>query len=69
MIEAKFPVGTIVRLISGGPNMTVEELIQGQYQTQKAYSGIVKCVWFPIPDLTKEWRGNFKQDTLLKVQI
>lgn len=42
--DREFKVGTIVKLKSGGPDMTVEEVCI-HYATQKP-DGDVRCQWF-----------------------
>jgi uncharacterized protein YodC (DUF2158 family) len=52
----QFPKGTMVRLISGGPNMTVNDYHD--------FDGSVTCVWFSGKKLE---RGNFARETLVLV--
>jgi uncharacterized protein YodC (DUF2158 family) len=52
----EFKVGDVVRLKSGGPRMTIEEL--GDYSTMGvAGHDQAKCVWF---EGTKHLRGVFE---------
>lgn len=60
-LKHNFVVGDIVRLKTGGPNMTVDEV--------KDYSCM--CVWFaPVPDERMwdgPWRTHFNHTVLEKV--
>lgn len=56
---AQFPVGTIVKLRSGGPDMTVEEICL-RYDTQQP-TGEVDCQWFAGKKLEK---GRFPVESL-----
>lgn len=55
----KFTVGTIVKLNSGGPDMTVEEVCL-RYDTKEP-TGNVDCQWFAGKKLEK---GRFPVDSL-----
>ena len=56
----KFKTGDIVRLKSGGPNMTVETLMAGTYKT-----GNYLCQWFSGTSLKQ---GYFPHDSLKPVK-
>ena len=55
MAEQELKVGDIVRLKSGGPKITVEQLGEN-YGKQQAW-----CIWF---DGTKKMEGVFPPDAL-----
>ncbi|RQV96945.1 DUF2158 domain-containing protein [bacterium] len=54
---SEFKVGDIVRLKSGGPDMTIES-------TNSLYSGDYDCQWFAGKKLET---GSFKEETLIAV--
>lgn len=55
-------VGDVVRLRSGGPEMTV------QAKAESAKVEAVACVWFPQTNSCEPMRHNFSVDTLEKVR-
>lgn len=55
----QFAVGTIVKLKSGGPDMTIKEVVVG-YTTKKP-TGDVICQWFAGKGLQQ---GTFPTDSL-----
>lgn len=64
-MEIKFKVGDVVRLKSGGPEMTIEEIdytipSKGSGST---FTGYVYCKWFIGNELKN---GRFHQDSLNK---
>lgn len=59
-----FNIGDVVTLKSGGPKMTVDEIVQ-QYENAKPIEGFnCKCAWFVNTELKTEW---FDQLSLKKV--
>lgn len=66
-MEPKFKIGDIVRLISGGPDMTINKLkfeCIGESDKYKP-SGYYECVWFEENQLS---HFTFHEDTLV-IQI
>jgi len=54
----QWKVGDVVRLLTGGPNMTVN----GFYHEQEGVEGVfVHCLWFSGTELKE---GRFRPDTL-----
>jgi len=65
-IERKFKVGDKVKLKSGGPDMTVQNVYDDPKNPfLKEYGGLVKCTWFN--DKNIRLTDDFNQDTLDKV--
>ncbi len=56
MDEKKFSVGDVVRLKSGGPNMTIIE-------TEKISEQYVTCQWFDGDN--KPQKENFRKEALI----
>lgn len=54
-----FKVGDVVRLKSGGPNMTIEMDAESNYESK----GQIRCVWF---DGKKKLMDDFVPATLTK---
>ncbi|EGQ8176521.1 YodC family protein [Vibrio vulnificus] len=64
--QAIYAVGDIVKLKSGGPDMTVKEVITKGLGSADygAFSGSYRCQWFAGKKLDN---GVFPQESLLKV--
>lgn len=60
--EAIFSVGDLVKLKSGGPDMTVHIVKTGM---QDEFSGSYTCQWFAGKKLDQ---GTFRQESLEKVE-
>lgn len=57
-----YVVGDIVKLKSGGPNMTIKDIVTGiTYEPDNSYN----CQWFAGKKLD---RGVFPHDSLIKVE-
>jgi uncharacterized protein YodC (DUF2158 family) len=54
----EFKVGDVVKLKSGGPEMTVSEVDDDE----------IECVWFPQGDFTELRKAEFIDATLEKVK-
>ena len=61
--KAVFEIGEIVKLKSGGPDMTVKD-ISTDFQTGE-FLGKYRCQWFAGKKLDS---GDFPQESLLKVE-
>jgi uncharacterized protein YodC (DUF2158 family) len=61
MNEPKFTKGEIVKLKSGGPEMTVDRIHTNIYDS---FSGKYTCKWFSGDELQE---GDFDEETLEKV--
>lgn len=59
--DHKYKMGDVVRLRSGGPNMTV------QGYTDLGTGEIVSCQWFDRAE--KLQKGNFREDALQGVDV
>ncbi|EJL6619350.1 DUF2158 domain-containing protein [Vibrio cholerae] len=64
--QAIYTVGDIVKLKSGGPDMTVKEVIKKGVGSidHDSFSGNYRCQWFAGKKLDN---GVFPQESLLKV--
>lgn len=63
---AVYTVGDIVKLKSGGPDMTTKEVITIQHGSERGnFSGSYRCQWFAGKKLDN---GVFPQESLLKVE-
>ena len=60
--EVVFAVGEIVKLKSGGPDMTVKEVITNYHDE---FTGDYRCQWFAGKKLDS---GVFPEESLLKVE-
>jgi uncharacterized protein YodC (DUF2158 family) len=60
MNESKFAKGEIVKLKSGGPEMTVDRIHTNIYDQ---FSGKYSCKWFSGDELQE---GDFDEETLEK---
>ena len=58
--SVEFKAGDVVRLKSGGPEMTIGEIGTGDYE------GKAKCQWFSPRD--KQLEGAFYLDALEKIE-
>jgi len=66
-MEEKFNPGDVVKLKSGGPNITVDSYVRAFCDTtDQIRQTVCKCIWFANNE-RKE--GYFSQDTLLKVDF
>ncbi len=68
-ITPKFKLGDVVQLKSGGPEMTVSELIMVLNMSTASYdkfTGKVKCQWFSNKERKEE---TFVQDTIEKIEL
>lgn len=64
--KAAYAVGDIVKLKSGGPDMTIKEVITNQHGPDRgAFNGNYRCQWFAGKKLDN---GIFPQESLLKVE-
>ncbi|TGA72329.1 DUF2158 domain-containing protein [Aliivibrio fischeri] len=62
--KAIYAVGDIVKLKSGGPDMTVKEVIKNGIGSDGPFNGNYRCQWFAGKKLDN---GVFPQESLLKV--
>jgi len=58
-MESKYQVGDVVRLRSGGPEMTVQKLPE-----DRQYNDYYRCQWFAGKKLEN---GNFQEESLESV--
>lgn len=58
-----FNVGDLVKLKSGGPDMTVRSL--SEHHISKEFTGVYSCQWFAGKKLDA---GNFPEESLEKVE-
>lgn len=62
--DFRFSIGDVVRLLSGGPSMTVTKF----QPLDDQHEPVVRCVWFDPEDESKPHRDNFKVSTLKKMK-
>lgn len=60
--ENKFSLGDIVKLKSGGPDMTVKDVVL--HHSSKEFTGIYHCQWFAGKKLDT---GAFPEESLVAV--
>lgn len=65
MTEPKFKIGQVVRIISGSPNMTIQEVNYEPVnpydpEGEQQFTGFYLCTWYETKDLqpSKEFHEN-----------